>query len=45
MAKTPWLSAGERGRRRRRSVMIVSLGGCISGDDMVHLAEWRSLGE
>ena len=37
MAKTPWLSEGERGRRRRRSVVIVSLGECVSGEDMVYL--------
>ena len=35
IAKTDSLSVGERGRRRRRSVVIVSLARFIAGDDMV----------
>ena len=35
-AKTAWLSEGERGRRRRRSVIMMSLGrDSAAGEDMV----------
>ena len=34
MAKTPWLSVRDRGRRRRRSVVIMSLDRWSSGSDM-----------
>ena len=35
MAKMPSLSVRERGRRRRRSVVMVSLGRGVAGDDML----------